>query len=52
MKQFFFTAALTIVLAAGAATGLTMQLSIAAAQTFTLGVGTLTGVPVKPPPRG
>ena len=36
MKQFFFAAALTFALAAGAVTVLTMQLTLAAAQTFTL----------------
>jgi hypothetical protein len=50
MKQFFFTAALTFALLAGAVTVLTVQLTFATAQTFTLGVGTLTGLPVKPQP--
>ena len=44
MKQFFFAVALTVALAAGAVTVLTVQLTLAAAQTFTLGVGTLTGL--------
>jgi hypothetical protein len=44
MKQFFFAVALTFALAAGAVTVLTVQLTLAAAQTLTLGVGTLTGL--------
>jgi hypothetical protein len=43
MKQFFFAVALTFALAAGAVTVLTVQLTRAAAQTLTFGVGTLTG---------
>jgi hypothetical protein len=50
MKQFFLTAALTFALIAGAGTVLTMQLTFATAQTFSLGVGTLTGLAVKPQP--
>jgi hypothetical protein len=37
MEQFFFAVALTFALAAGAVTVLTVQLTLAAAQTFTLG---------------
>jgi hypothetical protein len=48
MKQFFFAVALTIALAAGAVTVLSVQLTRAAAQTFTFGVSTLTGTAVQP----
>jgi hypothetical protein len=47
MKQFLFAVALTFTLAAGAVTLLTVQLTLAAAQTFSHGVGTLTGMTVK-----
>ena len=47
MKQFFFAVALTFALAAGAVTVLTLQLTRAAAQTLTFGIGTLTGLTVQ-----
>jgi hypothetical protein len=50
MKQFFFAVALTFALAAGTVTVLTVQLTRAAAQTLTFGVGTLTGLTVAPQP--
>jgi hypothetical protein len=43
MKQFFFAVALTFAIGAGAVTVLTMQLTHAAAQTLTFGVGALMG---------
>ena len=47
MKQFFVAVALTFALAAGAVTVLTLQLTRAAAQTLTFGIGTLTGLTVQ-----
>jgi hypothetical protein len=47
MKQFFFAVALTFMLAAGAVTVLTVQLTVASGQTLSLGVGTLTGLTVQ-----
>jgi hypothetical protein len=41
MKQFFFVVALTFALAAGTVTVLTVQLTLAAAQTVTFAVGPL-----------
>jgi hypothetical protein len=41
MREFLLTAALTLSLAAGAVTVFAVQFTLAAAQTFTIGVGFL-----------
>jgi hypothetical protein len=47
MKQFLLVVAVTFALAAGAVTLLTVQLTYAAAHTFSHGVSTLTGMTAK-----
>jgi hypothetical protein len=49
MKNFLLSAALTLALAAGGATILTVQLVHAAAHTLAFGVGTLAGVTLHQP---